>query len=91
MARLSKALLVLGGLLLLWFARIAWDYFDLNSPASASMQVQFKIFGAAVYEYHSDTGRWPTNIDDLAQTSLPAQSHVWRQTANAIVFLWPRT
>ena len=54
------------------------------------MQVQLKVFGSAMYEYHSQTGRWPTKLDDLADTSLPTQSRVWRQTANAIVFLWPQ-
>jgi hypothetical protein len=54
------------------------------------MQVQLKLFGSAMYEYHSQTGRWPTTVDDFAKTSLPAQSRVWRQTANSIVFLWPR-
>lgn len=54
------------------------------------MQVQLKLFGAAIYEYHSQTGRWPSSVDDLAHTSLPERSHVWRQTAKAIVFLWPQ-
>ena len=54
------------------------------------MQVQLKLFGAAIYEYHSHTGHWPTKVDDLAQTSLPVQSRVWGQTANTIVFLWPQ-
>jgi hypothetical protein len=90
MSRLSKAVLALGSLVLLWFAQIAWDYFDLNSPANLAMLVQLKLFGAAMYEYQSHAGRWPTKIDDLAQTSLPAQSNVWRQTANTTVFLWPQ-
>ena len=74
----------------LWLARATWDYFDPHSPANLAMQVQLKMFGAAMYEYHSQTGRWPTKVDDLAQTSLPAKSHVWRQTANTIVFIWPQ-
>jgi len=36
------------------------------------------------------TGRWPTKVEDLSHTSLPAHSYVWRQTANSIVFLWPQ-
>src|ERR687887_433442 len=92
-ARISfspKILAVIAVVLLLWVARTARDYFDLNSPANASMQVQLKLFGAAIYEYHSRTGHWPTEVDDLAQTSLPVQSRVLRQTANTIVFLWPQ-
>jgi len=43
-----------------------------------------------MYECHAQTGRWPTRVDDLSQTSLPTRSHVWRQTANSILFLWPQ-
>ncbi len=68
-------ILVLSALVLLWFGRFARDYFDPNSPANLSMQVQLKMFGTAFYEYHSHTGLWPTKIDDLAQTSLP-RAHV---------------
>jgi len=85
-----KVVAVLGVLVFLWFSRFTWDYFDPNSPANLAMQVQLKMFGTAMYEYHFHTGRWPTTVDDLAQTSLPARSYVWRQTANTIVFLWPQ-
>ena len=90
MSRITKVILVLCALVLLWFGRFAWDYFDPNSPANLSMQVQLKMFGTAMYEYHSHTGLWPTKIDNLAQTSLPARSPVWRQTASTIMFLWPQ-
>jgi hypothetical protein len=86
----TKASAVLGILVVFWVGRFAYDYFDANSPANLAMQVQLKMFGTAMYEYHSHTGRWPTSVDDLAQTSLPAPSRVWRQTANTIVFLWPQ-
>jgi hypothetical protein len=88
---LTRAVVILGIGFLLWAARFAYDYFDPNSPANLAMQVQLKMFGTAMYEYHTRTGHWPTSLDDLAQTSLPAQSRVWRQTANTIVFLWPQT
>ena len=77
-------------LFLLGAARFAYDYFDPNSPANLAMGLQLKLFGTAMYEYHSHTGRWPTSVDDLAQTSLPVQSRMWRRTANKIVFLWPQ-
>jgi hypothetical protein len=85
-----KALALLGIFLLLWLGRFAWDYFDPNSPANLAMQDQLKMFGSAMYECHAQTGRWPTRVDDLSQTSLPTRSHVWRQTANSILFLWPQ-
>ena len=33
-------------------------------------------------------GGGPVNLDDLAKTSLPAKSYVWRETASTIVFCW---
>jgi hypothetical protein len=87
---LIKVLLAVSVVLLLWMGRVTWDYFDPNSPANLATQVQLKLFGSAVYEYHSKTGHWPTKLDDLSQTSLPARSPLWRQTANTIVFLWPQ-
>ena len=85
-----KGMAVLGTLVFLWCGQVAWDYFDTNSPANLAMQVQLKLFGNAMYEYRGRTGHWPTKLDDLAQTSLPAKSYVWRQTATTIVFLWPQ-
>lgn len=90
MSRSWKVSLLTGALAVLWLARLSWDYYDPNSPANIAMQVQLKMFGTAMYEYHSHTGRWPTKLGDLAQTSLPVRSHVWRRTANTIVFLWPQ-
>jgi len=87
----SKLLAAAAVLLLGWFARLAWDYFDHGSVAHQAMQFQLKLFGVAMYEYHSATGRWPASLDDLAQTSLPQRSSVWRQTASTFVFHGPRT
>lgn len=85
-----KIVAVIAAAALLWLGHFAWDYFDSNSPAHLSMQVQLKLFGAAIYEFHANTGRWPANLDDLAKTSLPEKSYVRRQTATAMVFLWPQ-
>lgn len=74
----------------LWLIGVVQDYFNPHSPANASMQLHLKMFGSAIYEYHSQIGRWPTKVDDLAQTSLPARSPLWRQSAAPIVFLWPQ-
>jgi hypothetical protein len=87
---LTKVSVLLGIAFLLWAARFTYDYFDPNSPANLAMEVQLKLLGTAMYEYHSRTARWPTSVDNLAQTSLPSQSRLWQQTANAIVFLWPQ-
>ncbi len=90
MSRKSKVLVGFGALLLLWCARLVWDYFDPGSIAHRSMQIQLKLFGSAMYEYHAATGRWPASLDDLAETSLARQSHLWRQAAGTLVFLWPK-
>jgi hypothetical protein len=89
MSARSKILAAAAVLLLGWFARLVWDYFNEGTIAHQAMQVQLKLFGAAMYEYHSATGRWPTSVDDLAKTSLPQRSYVWRQTAGTLTFLWP--
>jgi hypothetical protein len=75
---------------LLWCGGVVWDYFDPTSIAHVSMQYQLKLFGSAMYEYHSATGRWPASLDDLARTSLPQRSPTWRQSAQPVVFLWPQ-
>jgi len=86
----AKLLAAVAVVLLVWSAKFTWDYFDYSSVPHQAMQVQLKLFGAAMYEYHSATGRWPASLDDLERTSLPQRSYVWRQTASTFVFLWPK-
>src|SRR5216684_7142657 len=86
----SKLFAAASALVLLWIAGFVWDYFDPGSVAHQAMQNQLRLFGSAIYEYHSVSERWPTSLDDLAQTSLPRRGYVWRQTASTIVFLWPK-
>jgi hypothetical protein len=52
-AALAKVIALVAVLMLLWFGRVAWDYFDPNSPANLGMKVQWQMFGTAMYEYHS--------------------------------------
>jgi hypothetical protein len=82
--------MVCGVAVVLWCGRIAWDYFDENSVAHESMQFQLKMFGSAIYEYHTANGRWPSGLDDLEQTSLADHNPMWRPTAETFVFLWPQ-
>ena len=81
---------VIAAAVLLWVGRLAWDYFDPNSITHQAMQIQLKLFGEAMYEFHANTGWWPANLNDLAKTLLPTKSYVWRETASTIVFLWPQ-
>ena len=71
-------------------AGLVWDYFDPHSIAHQSMQFDLKLYGSAMYEYHSATGRWPASLDDLAQTSVAHVRPLWREAARPIVFLWPQ-
>src|ERR1039457_4267374 len=71
----SKLFAAVGVLVLLWFARVVWDYFDPGTVAHQAMQYQLRLFGSAMYEYHSATGQWPASLDDLARTSLRSEEH----------------
>jgi hypothetical protein len=51
---------VIAAAVLLWVGRLAWDYFDPNSIAHQAMQIQLKLFGEVIYEFHANTGRWPS-------------------------------
>jgi len=87
---MKKIALICAAGILLWCGRIVWDYYDPGSVAHQAMAYQLKLFGSAMYEFHSSTGRWPATVDDFAETSLPKRSPVWRQTASTMVFLWPK-
>jgi hypothetical protein len=81
---------VIGLAVLSWLGGFVWDYFDPDSIAHVSMRYQLKLFGSAMYEFHSATGKWPASLDDLAQTSLPQRNRLWKESAQPIVFLWPQ-
>src|SRR5690242_9922226 len=85
-----KIALAVAFLALLRLGQLAWAYYDPHSIAHESMQVQLKLFGSAVYEFHSATGRWPSRLNALAQTSLPARRYVWLQSASSRGRLWPQ-
>ena len=55
-----------------------------------SLQYQLKAIGESIYEYHTQTGQWPQNIDDLGRTSLAAQLRYWKQAldSGSIVVVW---
>ena len=89
-SKIFAAIGAVGFAALLWVGQVVWDYYDPNSIPHLAMQTQLRLFGAAMYEYHSRTGRWPDKLDDLAQTSLPQKSYIWRQSATTLVFLWPQ-
>lgn len=60
--------------------------------ADEAIQLHLKLYAAAIYEHHSRAGAWPTQIDDLAQTSLPVRSPYWRGMLadEVFVIVWPQ-
>ena len=89
-SRRSKIAAAIAIILFIWSGKIVWDFFDTTSVPHQTIQLQLKLFGEAMYEFHSTTGRWPAKLDDLQRTSLPARSYVWRQTAETFTLLWPQ-
>lgn len=67
-------------------------FYSLSDIGHQAIRLHLQLYGASLYEYHGQTGRWPTQIDDLAQTSLPQKSPHWKimleDGANVIV--WPK-
>ena len=90
MSARAKIVAAVGILLIFCLGGILVDYFDPASPAHAAMQYQLKAVGAAIYEFHSATGRWPASLDDLTETSLNQRSPIWRKAAETFTFLWPK-
>ena len=55
-----------------------------------AIRYQLEVTGSSVYEYHTLTGHWPTQADDLASTSLPLKLRYWRMLVEQgnIVVVW---
>jgi hypothetical protein len=68
----------------------ALRYMDRSDVAHQAIRIWLRLYGAAIYEYHANTGQWPSRADDLARTSLPQRFPYWRQGVDdqAIVLVW---
>lgn len=80
-------------------AAIAAVLSEVDSPfwgttyvAHRTAQLHLKLTVSSLYEYHANMGRWPTQIDDLALTSLPKESPHWRSFLEdeTIIVVWPK-
>ena len=60
---------------------IRGPFSGVRDVAHESTQLHLGFYGSSVYEYHAATGKWPTQIGDLAMTSLPAKSPYWKTDA----------
>jgi hypothetical protein len=89
MSRRQRRLL-LGCAALLALILPVFQYLNRSDPAHQSIQVWLRYYSAAIYEYHSKTGQWPSQIDDIAKTSLPLRLRYWRQMVDdgTIVIVW---
>ena len=65
-------------------------FFGLSQVSHETIQLHLKLVGASMYEYHSNTGRWPAHVEDLAETSLPLRSPYWKTMIDSgtIVLVW---
>jgi hypothetical protein len=83
-------LIFMGCVLLLALILPVVAFLSRNDVAHQAIRIWLELFGSSIYEYHSKTGRWPAQTDDLAMTSLPLQFRYWKQTLDdqTIVVVW---
>jgi hypothetical protein len=81
------ALVLAGGILL---AIVMLFFSGTTQVAHEALQYQLNAVGQTIYEYHTNTGHWPSAIDDLGETSLPLRLHYWRPMlqSGSIVVVW---
>jgi len=58
--------------------------------AHEAVRLHLGLYGSSIYEYYANTGKWPSQIDDLEKTSLPVKSPYWRSwiVDDAMVIVW---
>jgi hypothetical protein len=63
---------------------------DRNDVVHQAISFWVRLYGDAVYEYHSTRGQWPSQIDDLSKTSLPERFPHWKRLLDeeTIVMVW---
>jgi hypothetical protein len=81
---------VLAGAVAIVLAVTSGPFSGVRDMAHESTRVHLDLVGSSIYEYHVQTGKWPTQIGDLARTSLPAKSPYWRYMLDEglIVVVW---
>jgi hypothetical protein len=84
-----RGIKVVAGVCLAVGVSIALFVYNTTDMANSTTQLHLQLLGSSVYEYHGKTGRWPTRIDDLAQTSV-AQSGYWKWALEeeVVVIVW---
>jgi hypothetical protein len=83
-------LIILGGALLLALILPVFHYLNRSDVAHQAIKIWLRLYADSIYEYHSTTGQWPAQTDDLARTSLPQRFPYWRRLLDeeTIVVVW---
>jgi hypothetical protein len=87
------AILLGAGALAIVLGVIRSPFSSLSNVAHESARYHLKLTGSSIYEYHAQTGQWPTQNGDLSSTSLPTVSPHWRYLLDEglIVIVWDQT
>jgi hypothetical protein len=91
--RIKKSIVAVIGLgLAALIIGLVFDYFDRGSIPHQAIQLHLRLVVSSIYEFHTNTGRWPERAEDLAATSLPLRSTYWKQMLDQgiIVVVWPK-
>jgi hypothetical protein len=56
---------------------LAFKSYSVKEMSDLSQQTYLRLYGEGMYEYHAQTGKWPSTIDDLTDTSLPQRYPHW--------------
>src|SRR5262245_33322733 len=88
----GKGSLALGAFAMILVAAVT-PFSGVPDVAHEAVRLHLTFFGSSIYEYHAIAGNWPTQLDDFAKTSLPAQSPYWRSwfDNDAMVIIWHKT
>ncbi len=87
---MAKIVVGAAGAVAIALTAIHSPFSGVSEVAHESVRFHLNLTVSSIYEYHAKTGQWPTQIGDLALTSLPAASPYWRYLLDEelIVVVW---
>ena len=78
----NKATIGVGALLVVGV--LVYNYYDVKEMSDLGQEIDMRMLGECTYEYHALTGKWPSQLADLAITSHPLKYPDW--WAGTLVF-----
>jgi len=80
---------VAGGIALVLLP-VVMQFFGATEIAHESVSYSLNAIGQAIYEFHTTTGQWPSQPEDLNRTSLTLHLRYWRPVLDngSIVVVW---